>query len=90
MQPFQAPQPRKPQLERPIIINHRKYWRQSTIDAFKEALQAYALGKDPPPPPPPSPEDPLRPAIKVAREFGVTVRTIDRWWGDGRSANEAA
>ncbi len=36
--------PRKPRLEPPIIINSRKYWRQSTTDAFKAALQAYALG----------------------------------------------
>ena len=35
--------PRKPRLEPPIIINSRKYWRQSTTDAFKAALQAYAL-----------------------------------------------
>jgi hypothetical protein len=49
----EVPQPRKPRLEPPIVINHRKYWRQSETDAFKAALQAYALGKNPPPPPPP-------------------------------------
>jgi hypothetical protein len=82
-------QPMKPRLEPPIIINHRKYWRTSTIEAFKSAVQAYALGivTDAPPTPP---NDPLKPMKIVAREFGVTTRTIDRWVAEGRGNSEAA
>jgi transposase-like protein len=82
--------PRKPRLKPPIVINHRKYWRQSETDAFKAALQAYALGKDPPPAPLAPPDDPLKPMKAVAREFGVTTRTIDRWVAEGRDADEVA
>jgi hypothetical protein len=69
----------KPPLPRGRQINGRYYWRRSEIDHWKKRLEAFALGLPEPAPEPPPPGDPLLPKKRVAAEFGVCGKTIERW-----------
>jgi hypothetical protein len=77
--------PRRPLFPMPIRLRNRKYWRRSALDSFKQRLEDFALGVQMPVPPR-GETDPLVPTKAVAIEFGVTLRTLDRWIAETHAA----
>lgn len=78
--------PNQPRFPLPIKLNQRKYFRRSALDMFKAQLETFALGVRMAPLPPLSAPDSIIPAKLVAREFGVTLRTLDRWIAESRAS----
>jgi hypothetical protein len=68
--------------------NGRKFYWRSSIEYYKHCLQAAALGHPLPEKPSPPIGDPLVPHRKVAEEFGVSTRQIDRWVTEARTRAE--
>jgi len=79
----------KPQFPAPVKFNERKYFPRSAIDNFKMQLQAFSLGVAPPPPFAPVEPDCFVPVKRVAAEFGVSIRTIDRWIAEAQGSKAA-
>lgn len=77
--------PSRPNFPLPIRLNNRKYFRASALAQFKAELEFFALGVDLPPPQPVE-NDCLLPTKVVAAQFGVTLRTLDRWLANSRAA----
>ena len=77
--------PERPQFSHPLRFNGKKYYRRSDLDHFKRELEAFALGKPLPAKPPIPDGDLLVSHKKVAAEFDVTTRTLDRWTAASRT-----
>ena len=68
----------KPELPAPLDMSGRLYFQRSVIEHYKQSLIAWASGaQDPPVYIPPAVEEFVT-AEQVARELGVTRRTIGR------------
>jgi len=74
-----------PPFPMPIMLGSRKVYLRSHLNHHKACIVAKAMGKPLPEMPPSPPGDEFVMHRKVAAEYGVSGRQIDRWVEESRA-----